>query len=107
VVKLSNRGIELQQSLMQPQSLTQSQLLTRLQTYWQDSPQGFVLLEPQENLPYQTLMDVLLPLQKMGGNRVSLVIPTSEKSLKKSPQKSSESSEKPEQSTPPENGNAP
>jgi biopolymer transport protein ExbD len=58
------------------QPLTQPQALAEAQRYLQANAQnpGFILLRPTATVTYQQIMAVLLPMQQLGGDRVSLVI---------------------------------
>lgn len=69
VIDVSEGEIEIEE-----QTLTLGVALGRVQQYLQTNPQGYVLLRPSDTLIYQDLMEVLLPLQELGGDRVSLVI---------------------------------
>jgi len=69
VLDLTENGI-----LRDEQPLPQAEALALAQQYLQATPQGFILLRPTSTLTYQQLMEVLLPLQEFGGDRVSLVI---------------------------------
>ena len=59
---------------VQERTLTQEALLANAAAYLQANPNGFVLLRPQADLSYEEMMELLLPLQELGGDRVSLVI---------------------------------
>lgn len=69
VLDLTENGI-----LRDDQSISQEEALAQTQQYLQANPQGFILLRPASTLSYQQMMEVLLPLQQFGGDRVSLVI---------------------------------
>jgi biopolymer transport protein ExbD len=56
-----------------PLSLEES--LAQTQDYLTSHTQGFILLRPAPTLTYQQMMDVLVPIQAIGGDRVSLVLP--------------------------------
>ena len=56
------------------ESQTVESLLLGVRTYLEANPNGFVLLRPAPTLSYQDMMELLLPLQEIGSDRVSLVI---------------------------------
>lgn len=55
-------------------SVSQADLVIQAQTYLQANPTGFVLLRPQPSIPYQDIVDILIALKKVGGDRISLVV---------------------------------
>ncbi|MFZ9738232.1 MAG: ExbD/TolR family protein [Prochlorotrichaceae cyanobacterium] len=69
VIDLDETGIAIEE-----QPFTAAEAFATAQTYLQINPQGFILLRPAGELTYQEMMEVLLPLQNLGGDRVSLVI---------------------------------
>ncbi|MEY2976985.1 MAG: ExbD/TolR family protein [Prochlorotrichaceae cyanobacterium] len=69
VIDLDETGIAIE-----AQPFTTAEALATAQAYLQTNPQGFILLRPAGELTYQEMMEVLLPLQNLGGDRVSLVI---------------------------------
>jgi len=69
IIDVTAEGIQVdQQPLPLPETLVQAQ------RYLQTNAQGFILLRPDPTLTYQDMMAVLLPLQELSGDRVSLVI---------------------------------
>jgi biopolymer transport protein ExbD len=69
IIDVTEEGIQVdQQTLPLPETLVQAQ------RYLQANAEGFILLRPDPTLTYQDMMAVLLPLQELSGDRVSLVI---------------------------------
>ncbi len=54
--------------------IEKTQLLQQLPGYLQQSPQRHVYLQVAGDVPYQTVIETLTALQEIGGDRVSLVI---------------------------------
>jgi biopolymer transport protein ExbD len=51
-----------------------SELDVQLQTYFQKSPQGFVVLQADKTLAYEKITKVLSQLRAIGGDRVALAV---------------------------------
>jgi len=63
-----------QQILLDKQQVTKQQLLQQMQVYLQQNPQGSVLLQPDSELPYESVMQLLGEMRDLGGDRISLAI---------------------------------
>lgn len=70
VVSLNAQG----QILVQDQVISKPQLDQQIQTYLGQNSQGSVLLNPQQQLPYEQVIQVLGEMRAVGGDRVSLGI---------------------------------
>ncbi|MES1024193.1 biopolymer transporter ExbD [Gloeocapsa sp. BRSZ] len=62
------------QILLDQQQVTKQQLLQQVRVYLQQNPQGFVLLQPDSELPYELVVQLLGEMRDVGGDRVSLAI---------------------------------
>jgi biopolymer transport protein ExbD len=60
--------------IIQNKPVDPSQLDTQLQTYFQKSPQGFVVLQADKTLAYEKITKVLGQLRAIGGDRVALAV---------------------------------
>jgi biopolymer transport protein ExbD len=60
--------------VLEGKSIEPSQLQSRLQTYFQKSPQGFVVLQADRTLAYEKITKVLGQVRAVGGDRVALAI---------------------------------
>ncbi len=54
--------------------VTEAQLSQRMQVYLQTNPDGAVVLQADEKLPYEQVVQVLGKMRDVGGDRVSLAI---------------------------------
>ncbi|PIG94624.1 biopolymer transporter ExbD [Gloeocapsopsis sp. IPPAS B-1203] len=63
-----------QQILLDQQPVTKQQLLQQMQVYLQQNPQGSVLLQPDSELPYESVVQLLGDMRDVGGDRISLAI---------------------------------
>ncbi len=70
VVRLNSQG----QTLVEGKVIPKPQLSGQIQTYLTQNPQGSVLLNPQPQLPYEQVIQVLGEMRAVGGDRVSLAI---------------------------------
>lgn len=62
------------QILLDQQQVTKQQLLQQMRVYLQQNPQGSVLLQPDTELPYELVVQLLGEMRDVGGDRVSLAI---------------------------------
>ncbi|AFZ30849.1 Biopolymer transport protein ExbD/TolR [Gloeocapsa sp. PCC 7428] len=62
------------QILLDQQQVTKQQLLQQMRVYLQQNPQGSVLLQPDSELPYELVVQLLGEMRDVGGDRVSLAI---------------------------------
>jgi biopolymer transport protein ExbD len=62
------------QVMIQNKPVDPSQLDVQLQTYFQKSPEGFVVLEADKTLAYEKITNVLAQLRAIGGDRVALAV---------------------------------
>lgn len=63
-----------QQLLLDEQPIDRQQLLQQVQVYLQRNPQGSVLLQPDSELAYEEVVQLLGEMRDVGGDRVSLAI---------------------------------
>ncbi|MFP4121641.1 ExbD/TolR family protein [Coleofasciculus sp.] len=70
VVQLKSQG----QLVIGNQSVSQEQLFEQIQTYLSQNPQGAVFLQADSQLPYEQVIQVLVQMRDVGGDRVSLAI---------------------------------
>lgn len=63
-----------QQILLDQQPINQQQLLQQIRVYLQQNPQGSVLLQANDELPYETVVQLLGEMRDVGGDRISLAI---------------------------------
>jgi biopolymer transport protein ExbD len=62
------------QVMIQNKPVDPSQLDMQLQTYFQKSPEGFVVLEADKTLAYEKVTKVLSQIRAIGGDRVALAV---------------------------------
>jgi biopolymer transport protein ExbD len=60
--------------IIQNKPVDPSQVDEQLQTYFQKSPQGFVVLQADKTLAYGKITNVLSQLRAIGGDRVALAV---------------------------------
>jgi len=60
--------------LINDRPVNESEVVIQAQTYLQANPTGFILLRPQPGIAYQDIVDLLIALKKVGGDRISLVV---------------------------------
>jgi biopolymer transport protein ExbD len=70
VVGLNNQG----QVLLQGKAIAPKQLETKVLTYLAQHPTGIVVLQIDQQVPYQNVSQMLETLRILGGDRVSLAI---------------------------------
>ncbi len=70
VVELSRQ----QQIFIEQQQVSKRQLLQQMQIYLQQNPQAAVVLQPDLELPYEVVVQLLAEMRDVGGDRVSLAI---------------------------------
>jgi biopolymer transport protein ExbD len=70
IVGLNNQG----QTLLQGKAIAQQQLETTVSTYLANHPAGVVVLQIDQQVPYQKVSQILEVLRKLGGDRVSLAM---------------------------------
>ena len=56
------------------QTLSFSDLSSRIRTYFSQNPDGKIILKADRQLPYQQVASLLTDLRAIGGNRVSLAV---------------------------------
>lgn len=69
VVQLTPQGI-----LVGEQAVTEPQLTQQIQRYLATQPQGIVVLQPEPDMPYDQVLQLLGTMKDRGGDRVSLAI---------------------------------
>jgi biopolymer transport protein ExbD len=62
------------QVVIQNKPVDPSQLDVQLQTYFQKSPEGFVVLQADKTLAYEKITKVLGQIRAIGGDRVALAV---------------------------------
>ncbi len=70
MVGLNNQG----QVLLQGKAIAQKQLEVAVSTYLAKNPTGIVVLQIDQQVPYQKVSQMLEVLRKLGGDRVSLAM---------------------------------
>lgn len=70
VVKLDAQG----QLAVNAQPLGSDQLQSLLQTYLRANPKGTVVLQANQQLPYEKVVQLLTEMKAVGGDRVSLAV---------------------------------
>jgi biopolymer transport protein ExbD len=70
IVGLNNQG----QVLLQGKAIAQKQLEKNVSTYLAKNPTGVVVLQIDQQVPYQKVSQMLEVLRKLGGDRVSLAM---------------------------------
>ena len=70
VVRLNSQG----QTQVEGKVIPKPQLSGQIQIYLAQNPQGSVLLNPQPQLPYEQVIQVLGEMRAVGGDQVSLAI---------------------------------
>jgi len=60
--------------IINDRSVSEAEVVVQAQTYLQNNPNGFILLRPQSRILYQDIVDLLIALKKVGGDRISLVV---------------------------------
>lgn len=63
-----------QQILFEDQPIAETSLLSQIEAFLQENPKGLVVLQAEENLPYEQVVALLGKMKEAGGNRVSLAI---------------------------------
>lgn len=63
-----------QQILLNKQQISKQQLLQQIRVYLQLNPQGSVLLQPDSELSYESVVQLLGEMRDVGGDRISLAI---------------------------------
>jgi biopolymer transport protein ExbD len=56
------------------QPITSPQLAQRIRTYFNQNPEGKIILKADRELSYETVADLLTELRAIGGSRVSLAV---------------------------------
>jgi biopolymer transport protein ExbD len=69
-VGINNQG----QVFLQGKAIAQQQLETTISTYLANNPDGVVVLQIDQQVPYQKVSHMLEVLRKLGGDRVSLAM---------------------------------
>lgn len=68
-------GVDRQgQMVLNNATVNESQLAQQIVTYFQQNPDGSVVLKADKQLPYEKVVQVLGVLRDIGGDRVSLAI---------------------------------
>lgn len=70
LVKLNPQG----RILFDDKPIEKSKLAAQIKTYLQANPKAVVVLQAEENLPYEQVVALLGEMKAVGGNRVSLAI---------------------------------
>lgn len=60
--------------VVQAKPLESSQLTLLLQTYLKTNPKGAVILQANQQLPYEQVVQLLTEMKAVGGDRVSLAV---------------------------------
>lgn len=67
-----------QETSLNGQPIDSSQLTLEIQNYLQENPEKTVYLVPDQELPYENVMQFLGDMRAVGGDRVSLALEDSE-----------------------------
>lgn len=70
IVELNQNG----EIFLNSQPMTQEQILEEIQAYLMKTPKGTVLLDADNNLPYEQVVQLLGEMRDVGGEQVSLGI---------------------------------
>lgn len=70
IIELNQNG----EIFLNSQPMTQEQILEEIQAYLMKTPKGIVLLDADNNLPYEQVVQLLGEMRDVGGEQVSLGI---------------------------------
>jgi biopolymer transport protein ExbD len=59
-------------------AVSQEEMLVQILQYLLKHPKGSVLLKPNEEIPFQTVMGFLTTMRQVGGDRISLLLQSEE-----------------------------
>ncbi len=62
------------QLLLNNQPIAKAELLPNIQAYLERTPQGAIVLQADQKLPYEQVIQILGEMKDVGGDRVSLAI---------------------------------